>query len=104
MDRLTMRNSDGIAFIITKSKFHKTGQRPGEYSSDGYMLPILDRLAEYEDALEPKALEEWNEDMGDCLWWRFPIEEPPYCGTPLDINFPSCTTHFTRLIMPLNTK
>jgi hypothetical protein len=28
---------------------------------------------------------EWREDMGDVLWWRFPINEPPYLGSPLDL-------------------
>ncbi len=50
---------------------------------------------------EPKPIEEWGEDYGDCLWWSFPIEEPPYCGTPLDCNFPNYVTHFTRLILPI---
>jgi hypothetical protein len=31
-----------------------------------------------------RPLSEWHEDMGPKLWWRFPIEEPPYCGSPLD--------------------
>lgn len=32
-----------------------------------------------------RPLSEWHEDMGPMLWWRFPIEEPPYVGTPLDL-------------------
>lgn len=32
----------------------------------------------------PRTLSEWSEEDGDVLWWRFPIEEPPYVGTPLD--------------------
>jgi hypothetical protein len=28
---------------------------------------------------------EWHEDMGTVLWWKWPIEEPPYVGTPLDL-------------------
>lgn len=35
--------------------------------------------------VEARPLSEWHEDMGDVLWWRFPIVEPPYVGTPLDI-------------------
>jgi len=31
-----------------------------------------------------RTLAEWHEDHGPVLWWRFPIEEPPYVGTPLD--------------------
>jgi hypothetical protein len=61
------------------------------------------KLADYEDMVEPKPIEEWDEDYGDCLWWSFPIEEPPYCGTPLDCNFPDHVTHFTRIIIPVET-
>lgn len=28
---------------------------------------------------------EWHEDIGPVLWWKFPIAEPPYVGTPLDL-------------------
>lgn len=42
----------------------------------------------------------WDEDLGDCLWWDFPVEEPPYCGTPLDDDFPKYKTHFTELHIP----
>lgn len=34
--------------------------------------------------LVARPLSEWHEDMGAVLWWRFPIEEPPYVGSPLD--------------------
>jgi len=62
------------------------------------------QLGKLEDALELKPIEEWDEDDGDCLWWNLPIEEPAYCGTPLDCDFPSYKTHFTKLIMPLEVK
>lgn len=52
------------------------------------------------NATMARRLEEWHEDIGDCLWWSFPIEEPPYCGTPLDCDFPNYVTHFTKLIIP----
>jgi hypothetical protein len=26
----------------------------------------------------------WSEDDGPVLWWSFPINEPPYIGTPND--------------------
>lgn len=32
-----------------------------------------------------KTLEQWHEDVGPVLWWKFPINEPPYVGTPLDL-------------------
>lgn len=33
---------------------------------------------------KPRPLAEWTEDDGDVLWWRFPITEAPYVGSPLD--------------------
>jgi hypothetical protein len=47
-----------------------------------------------------KPLEEWGEDYGDVLWWKFPIEEPPYIGSPLDANWPAYHTHWTTIPMP----
>jgi hypothetical protein len=32
-------------------------------------------------------LSEWHEDFGPVLWWRFPVNEPPYVGTPLDCGY-----------------
>lgn len=31
----------------------------------------------------PRPLHEWHEDMGDVVWWLWPIEEAPWVGTPL---------------------
>lgn len=54
-------------------------------------------------SLEARPIDEWGEDYGDCLFWKFPIEEPPYCGSPLDCDFTEdYYTHFTRLIIPIN--
>ena len=49
-------------------------------------LPLISK-AEQRGAERPRPLSEWDEGMGDVLWWKFPIEEPPYVGTPLDIGF-----------------
>ena len=44
---------------------------------------------------------EWHEDDGPVLWWRFPVTEPPYVGTPLDDDFPDeYVTHWTRIVVP----
>jgi hypothetical protein len=45
-------------------------------------------------------LDEWHEDDGDMLWWRFPVEEPPWCGTPTQSDWPGYHTHFTPIIVP----
>ncbi len=42
--------------------------------------------------------EEWHDELGDVLWWTFPIQEPPYVGSPLDTDWDyRCGyTHFQR--------
>lgn len=47
-----------------------------------------------------RPLDEWGEDYGDVLWWTFPIEEPPYVGSPLDANWPGYHTHWTIINVP----
>ncbi|MDU2057687.1 MAG: hypothetical protein E6719_00025 [Dermabacter sp.] len=52
-------------------------------------------LCDYEDTpavliAVPKYarhIDEWHEVDGPVLWWRDPIEEPPYVGTPDDADF-----------------
>ena len=48
----------------------------------------------------PRA--EWHEDMGDVLWWRLPVDEPPYCGQPGDSDWTGYHTHWTPLVVPSN--
>lgn len=47
-----------------------------------------------------RPLEEWHEDCGDVLWWKFPIEEPPYVGSPLDEKWNGYYTHWTPIVVP----
>lgn len=49
---------------------------------------------------EATPLEQWHEGDGDVLWWKFPIDEPPYVGSPLDTDWPGYHTHFTRIPVP----
>lgn len=51
-------------------------------------------------AIVPRPGAEWDEDMGPVLWWKFPIIEPPYVGSPLDDDFPPHVTHFTPILLP----
>lgn len=77
--------------------------------------------ASYADLHTPRPLSEWHEDMGDVMWWFFPVTEAPYIGSPLDLGrmefiplhdvdgkriggmrvnvggWPGCHTHFTPL-------
>jgi len=47
----------------------------------------------------PKArpLADYHEDFGAVLWWKFPIAEPPYVGSPNDSDWPEYHTHWTPL-------
>lgn len=74
-------------------------------SEYGDLMDLADRLnlEERVKQLEtptPRRRSAWHEDFGDVLWWKFPIEEPPYCGTPLDDDFPDYVTHWTRFAIP----
>ena len=55
----------------------------------------------FEEIYDPKPFHLYHEDMGPKLWWRFPIEEPPFVGTPLDTDWPGHHTHFTAIIKPM---
>lgn len=49
-------------------------------------------------------LDEWHDDDGPVLWWKFPIAEPPYAGTPNDSDWPGYHTHWTRIDLPEGPK
>lgn len=73
---------------------------PDRYRSS----PVHDVLAELAIAIThaPQPRGEWNEGWGNVLWWRFPVTEPPYVGTPLDDDFPDYVTHWTQLPVPFD--
>ena len=54
-------------------------------------------VQEQRDSLTAQPFDEWSEDDGPVLWWRFPVSEPPYVGTPLDSDWPGYHTHWTRI-------
>ena len=80
--------------ILENGKFEGKNMTQKELDELG---PFVEPQAE---KVEARLAEHWNEDMGDVLWWNLPVEEPPYCGTPLDEDFPKYKTHFTTIDMP----
>lgn len=67
----------------------------------GYFEVVMERaFREAEAEMGPRPLDDWREDVGPVLWWRFPVEEPPYVGTPLDDSWPGYHTHWTELSVP----
>lgn len=47
-----------------------------------------------------RPLAAYHDDDGPVLWWRFPIDEPPYVGTPGDDDWPGYHTHWTPIDVP----
>lgn len=87
------------------------------------VLTALDAAeAEVARLREARPRDEWHEEIGPVLWWCFPVSEPPYVGTPLDIGrtyavemniadqtaagvvtlggWPGYHTHWTPLVVP----
>lgn len=40
------------------------------------------------DLHTPQPCDDWHEDDGVVLWFHMPICEPPFCGSPLDSDWP----------------
>lgn len=68
--------------------------------------PDADTIEHHPDTKAGRAakqalpLAEWHEDMGAVLWWRFPVDEEPWCGTPTSDGWPHYHTHWTPLVVP----
>lgn len=65
---------------------------------DAIKEKVDEALAEYQD---PLPEDEWHEDDGPVLWWKFPLSEPPYVGSPIDNDWPGYHTHWTRIPEPV---
>lgn len=68
--------------------------------------PQADTLSHHPDTVAGIAarkaipLSDWHEGIGAALWWRFPVEEPPYCGSPVCDDWPGYHTHWTPILVP----
>lgn len=62
---------------------------------------IADKMQTIFGSYTARSIDEWHEVYGDVLWWEFPIEESPYCGTPLDSSWPGYHTHWTPISIPV---
>jgi hypothetical protein len=65
----------------TAEVFRALGSPPGMV--EVHREPLIAAADLLRATWTPRPLEEWHEDMGDMLWWKFPITEPPYLGSPL---------------------
>lgn len=56
--------------------------------------PVCDgRSSEPPSVARPLA--EWHEDIGDVVWWKFPMDESAYIGSPISSDWPGYHTHWT---------
>src|SRR5699024_734820 len=103
MERLTEKTIGAFKYEL-KNHEARTGEFNDYDTFFNYSMAVK-RLGELEDNIEPIPAEEWAEEDGDVIWWRLPVEEPPYIGSPLcdDFTF-NYYTHFTKLIYPLKMK
>lgn len=62
--------------------------------------------AEEKVGVVARPYDERGEDYGEALWWSFPIEEPPYLGSPISYHadgsptVPEWCTHWTPVFIP----
>lgn len=42
-----------------------------------------------------RPLAEYHEDFGPVVWWKFPVNEPSWIGSPTDDDWPGYHTHWT---------
>lgn len=54
-----------------------------------------------DQTLVARPYSEWHEDHGEVLWWRFPIKEAPWVGSPIGDDWEEgYYTHFTVIQVP----
>lgn len=67
---------------------------------------VVDLITQHRQAVidmmnTPRPAADWTEEDGYMLWWRFPITEPPYVGSPLDTAWvEGAYTHWTPILLP----
>lgn len=97
-----MNKQELIKKVKALEGYNSAFSRDYEIGHDECMDKVVLLIEQLDEPQKVKArlAKHWDEDLVDCLWWDFPVEEPPYCGTPLDDDFPKYKTHFTELHIP----
>jgi hypothetical protein len=92
-------NKEKYDFSKPWTSLDRSDYKEGYNDASDDIIGIVNQLDEPTKVIAHLA-GKWHEDIGPVLWWDFPVEEPPYCGTPLDDDFPKYKTHFTELHIP----
>lgn len=88
------QDSDGNACSITQMVKREPKWAASRIQEGERAIELLGKLN------QAKPIEDWHEDDGPVLWWTYPVVEPPYCGTPLDSDFPGGHTHWSPILVP----
>ena len=86
------RAPDEAAFVV-RAEF-----RPNVELAKRIMRSVRESGAKAKSFAKPFAF--WTEEDGPVLWWKFPVVEPPYVGSPIDDDFPEYVTHWTVIEVP----
>ena len=92
-------NKEKYDFSKPETSLNSSDYKEGYNDASDDIIGIVNQLDEPTKVIAHLA-EKWHEDIGPVLWRDFPVEEPPYCGTPLDDDFPKYKRHFTELHIP----
>jgi len=92
-----------VAWLGVVSEQFRLAELDPEADQTDRAATLLEQLSAAAPAVVPVAIpgEQWHEDDGACLWWRFEIDEAPYVGDPRDSDWPGYHTHFTRIVCPV---
>lgn len=96
IDEITALRSRAEAAEQVSECCQESGEACGPFIAEERRAEAAE--AEVARLREARSLAEWCEDDGPVLWWAFPIQEPPYSGSPLDTDWPGYHTHWTPII------
>jgi hypothetical protein len=111
IDHVTVTVEEGDRQLILLALALCALQRPG---FDAALTRIAETLGgkaatqmyddfKYFNTLVALPRDRWLDVDGAVLWWRLPVREPPYVGTPLDTDWPfrpGDPIGWTRLLVP----
>jgi hypothetical protein len=92
--------SDASTAIERAATWIELGELGGTPDAVALVATLRDFVRTPRVATVARPIDEWHEDHGDMLWWRFPVNEPPYSGSPLDDDWPGYHTHWTPIVCP----
>jgi hypothetical protein len=77
---------------------HAVGMKELKVAEKEWQAERAELRAKIERLTTLRPASEWRDDDGDVLWWRMPIQEAPYVGSPLECGwFEDFYTHWTPL-------